>query len=100
MKELGAFAVFLDEDSSFFINLRCLKECNVPEFAASYDKNNNRFREIGLLLKRATPGSRLYRAAYDRFDFPDVNGINLGFASGKHGEDFGKQLRAQIVQDA
>ena len=100
MKELGVFDVLLDEDSSFFINLKRLKECEVPEFTGSYEKINDRFREIGLLLKQATPGSRLYRAAYERFNFPEVNGINLGFASGKHGAGFGKQLRAQIIQDA
>lgn len=100
MNELGVFDVFLDVDSSFFINLRCLKECTVPEFAGSYNKINNTFREIGLLLKRATPGSRLYRAAYERFNFPEVNGINLGFATGKHGAGFGEQLRTQIIKDA
>lgn len=99
-KELGVFDVFLDEDSSFFINLRRLKACNVPEFTESYEKINDRFREIGLLLKRATPGSRLYRAAYDRFNFPEVNGINLGFASGKYGAGFGEQLRTRIIKDA
>lgn len=99
-KKLGVFDVFLDEDSSFFINLRCLRECTVPEFAGSYDKINTLFREIGLLLKKSTPGSRLYRKAYEMFDFPEVNGINLGFASGKHGAGFGKQLREQIIKDA
>ena len=100
LKDLGVFNAFLNEDSSFFINLRCLKECTVPEFVESYEKINNRFREIGMLLKQATPGGRLYRAAYDRFDFSEVNGINLGFASGKHGAGFGKQLRAKIIEDA
>lgn len=100
LRDIGTFDVFLDEDSSFFINLKCLKECNVPEFTDSYNKINTRFKNIGMLLKNAIPGSKLYRAAYDMFDFPEVNGINLGFATGKHGAGFGKQLRSQIIKDA
>lgn len=97
---MGVFDVFLDEDSSFFINIKRLKECKVPEFVESYDKINECFREIGLLLQNSTPGSRLYRAAYEKFNFPEVNGINLGFSSSTHGAGFGKGLRAQIIKDA
>ncbi len=100
LKEMGVFDVLLDEDSSFFINIKRLKECKVPEFVESYNKINERFREIGLLLQNATPGSRLYRAAYEKFNFPEVNGINLGFSSSTHGAGFGKGLRAQIIKDA
>jgi len=100
IQELGTFDAFLDEDSSFFINLKRLKECTLQEFADSYNKINKRFREIGLLLKSATPNDRLYREAIKKFDFPEVNGINLGFASGKYGAGFGKQLRKTIIQDA
>lgn len=97
---MGVFDVFLDEGSSFFINIKRLKECKVPEFVESYDKINECFREIGLLLQNSTPGSRLYRAAYENFNFPEVNGINLGFSSSTHGAGFGKGLRAQIIKDA
>lgn len=98
--ELGVFDVFLDVDSPFFINVKRLQKCTIPEFMESYDKVNRRFGEIGMLLQRATPGSKLYNAAYDRFDFSEVNGINLGFSSGKRGAGFGPQLRAQIIRDA
>lgn len=104
---MGVFDVFLDEDSSFFINIKRLKECKVPEFVECYDKINECFREIGLLLQNSPPGSRLYRAAYElyraayeKFNFPEVNGINLGFSSSTHGAGFGKGLRAQIIKDA
>lgn len=100
LEEIGVFDAFLDEDSSFFINIKCLKECDVPEFAGSYEKVNAYFREIGLLLKSSTPGSKLYNAAYKKFYFPEVNGINLGFSSGKYGAGFGPKLRAQIISDA
>lgn len=100
LKEMGVFDVFLDEDSSFFINLKCLKKCTIPEFVGSYKRINKYFCDIGLLLKKSTPGSRLYREAYKQFDFPEVNGINLGFSSGTHGAGFGNQLREQIIKDA
>lgn len=100
LKEMGVFNVFLDEDSSFFINIKLLKECKVPEFVNSYNKINKLFREIGLLLQNATPDSKLYRAAYEKFNFPEVNGINLGFSSSTRGAGFGKGLRLQIIKDA
>ena len=97
---LGVFDVFLDEDSPFFINIKLLKRCEVPEFVGSYARVNDYFRQIGLLLMQSTPGSKLYKTAFNRFYFPEVNGINLGFADGKHGAGFGTQLRTQIIQDA
>ena len=100
LNELGVFDVLLDEDSPFFINIKKLQNCTIPEFKDSYEHVNTRFREIGLLLSKSTPGSKLYTAAYKRFNFPEVNGINLGFASGKHGAGFGEQLRKQIINDA
>ena len=42
----------------------------------------------------------MYKEAVKRFDFPEVNGINLGFSSGTHGAGFGPMLREQIIKDA
>ena len=100
LQELGVFDVFLDKDSSFFINIKSLKNCTIPEFAGSYDRVNDFFRGIGLLLKGATPHGKIYNTALRKFYFPEVNGINLGFAEGKHGAGFGIQLRQQIIKDA
>ncbi len=100
LEELGVFDVFLDKDSSFFINIKRLQHCTVPEFSGSYDRVNNFFREIGNLLCNASPEGKLYKAALKKFDFPEVNGINLGFAGGSFGAGFGYQLRAQIIKDA
>ena len=47
LDELGIFDVFLDEDSPFFINVKLLQHCTIPEFIGSYDRVNERFREIG-----------------------------------------------------
>ncbi len=100
LQELGVFDVFLDKDSSFFINIKALQNCTIPEFAGSYDRVNGFFREIGMLLKGATPHGKIYNTALRKFNFPEVNGINLGFAEGKHGAGFGTQLRQQIIKDA
>lgn len=100
LTELGVFDVLLDEDSPFFINIKKLQSCTVPEFKGSYERVNQRFREIGLLLSKAKPGNKLYVSAYKKFNFSEVNGINLGFAAGRHGAGFGKQLRKQIIKDA
>lgn len=100
LRDLGVFDVFLDEDSPFFINVKRLQKCTEPEFAGSYERINRRFRDIGLLLRSAVPGGKLYKTAYDKFDFSEVNGINLGFSSGRHGAGFGPGLRRQIIKDA
>ena len=100
MKELGIFDAFLDEDSPFFINVKLLQQCKIPEFKGSYEKVNNYFHNIGMLLKNSSPNDILYRKAYKRFHFPEVNGINLGFADGTHGAGFGDKLRKQIIKDA
>jgi hypothetical protein len=96
----GVFDVFLDEDSHFFINIKRLQETDVSEFVGAYNSINEYFREIGLILKSSRPGNKLYREALKRFNFPEVNGINLGFSAGRHGAGFGEQLRNQIIADA
>lgn len=73
--------VFLDEDSHFFINIKRLQATDVPEFIGAYDKVNQYFDKIGLLLKVSHSNKdRTYRKAFKLFDFPEVNGINLGFS--------------------
>lgn len=100
LKALGVFDVFLDEDSPFFINIKLLEQCKIPEFINSYDRVNRYYNDIGLLLKSASPNDKLYRSAYKKFNFPEVNGINLGFSGGTHGAGFGDKLRGQIIKDA
>jgi hypothetical protein len=100
MKRTGAFDALLDEDSHFFINLKRLQATKVPEFAKSYERINAFFTEIGLLLNAAKPDDKIYRTAIKKFHFPEVNGINLGFSSGRTGNGFGPLLEAQIIRDA
>lgn len=100
LERAGVFDALIDGDSKFFINLKLLQSTTVPEFVGAYDKINEHFRKIGLLLQNATVGDRLYKKAFELFYFPEVNGINLGFSSGNHGAGFGRELRLQIIKDA
>jgi len=96
----GLFDAVLDADSHFFINIKRLQATKVPEFADSYEKINAYFHNIGLLLSNAQIGDKLYRTAVMKFDFPEVNGINLGFSKSNRGAGFGRVLRGQIIKDA
>ena len=99
--ELGVFDVLLDEDSNYFINLIRLKNTKVPEFNGAYEKINDFFRNIGMLIKSSSNKTdKMYRTALKMFDFPEVDGINLGFSKGTRGAGFGKKLREQILKDA
>lgn len=99
--DIGAFDPLLDIDSNYFINIKRLKETEIPEFVNSYNEVNEYFRQIGvLLLASRSETDRAYKAALQRFHFPEVNGIGLGFSKGKHGSGFGKELEAIIIQDA
>lgn len=98
---LGVFDPMLDADSNYFINIKRLKEANTPEFVGAYDKVNKRFRDIGLLLVNSSGANhKLYRAALEMFNFPEVNGICLGYSNSEHGSGFGPKLRKQIIDDA
>ena len=61
LAELGVFDVFLDKDSSFFINIKRLQYCTIPEFSKSYESVNRKFREITLLLQNTQPEGKLYK---------------------------------------
>ena len=100
MFQTGVFDVFLDEDSHFFINIKRLQVCTVPECLNAYEKVNQYFHNIGLLLAKAKVGDKLYQTAIDYFDFSEVSGINLGFSEGTRGSGFGKKLSNKIVKDA
>ena len=97
----GIFDVLLDLDSSYYINIKRLKVTTVPEFIGSYEKINTFFRKIGLLLNASTTfNDKAYRAAYNMFNFPEVNEINLGVSKGTSGRGFGPELRKTILNDA
>lgn len=95
------FDSILDEDSNFFINIIRLRSTQVPEFSKSYERINTYFSDIATLLQASDKkGDKFYRAALARFDFSEVNGINLGFSETKYGSGFGPRLRKQVIDDA
>ncbi len=103
LEEHGVFDLVLEEDSHFFINLQRLKKTTVPEFADSYEKIREYFRRVIKLLDRAEKrdtADLFYKQALARFDFSEVNGIGLGFAKGKSGAGFGKELSEQVISTA
>ena len=46
-EEYGVFDPIINRDSPFFINVIRLKKATTPEFAHSYEKINQYFRNIG-----------------------------------------------------
>ena len=80
-ERIGTFHEIINKDSHFFINLLRLKRAETLEFKKSYNKINEYFEKIMLLLDSSkTKGDKFYRAALKSFAFREVNGINLGFS--------------------
>ena len=100
-KELGVFDSIINRDSPFFINLLRLKVNKTPEFQGSYERINNFYRKIMVLLDSSqSKGDKLYRAALELFHFPGVSGINLGVSETGIDAGFGPILSKQVINDA
>ncbi|WP_036633408.1 hypothetical protein, partial [Paenibacillus alginolyticus] len=101
LDKLEVFDPILDLDSNYFINIKRLKVTETPEFVGAYEKVNMRFEQIGRLLGVSTkPNDKMYRTAISMFNFPEVNGICLGYSNSKTGSGMGGKLRDQIIGDA
>lgn len=101
LDELGVFDALIDRDSHFFINVLRLKQAQTPEFAGSYERINDFFGKIMILLQNSNQkNDKLYRNALERFQFSEVNGINLGFSESSMGAGLGKVLSKQVISDA
>lgn len=101
LDSLGVFDPLMDRDSNYFINIIRLRDTTVPEFSGAYDKVNQYFFDIAILLNMSkVKGDIAYRSAIKKFDFPEVNGIGLGFSKGLYGAGFGDVLRDRIICDA
>lgn len=101
--ENGIFDAVINRDSAFFINLLRLKDAKVTEFAESYQHINDFFSTIATLLDNAddnTMKDKCFKTVYKKFEFSEVNGINLGFSKSKTGSGWGKTLRTQVAKDA
>lgn len=100
-EELGAFDSIINRDSPFFINLLRLKVNNTLEFQGSYERINDFYRQIMILLKNSkVKGDKLYRTALGLFHFPGVSGINLGVSETGIDAGFGPILSKQVMDDA
>ena len=100
-KELGVFDSIINHDSPFFINLLRLKVNKTPEFQGAYERINDFYREIMILLENSnSKGDKLYRSALQHFHFPGVSGINLGVSKTGVDAGFGPLLSRQVISDA
>lgn len=100
-ERIGTFDAIINKDSHFFINLLRLKRAETLEFKKSYNKINEYFEKIMLLLDSSkTKGDKFYRAALKSYAFREVNGINLGFSETKTGSGFGSKLAEIVIGDA
>lgn len=101
LEELGVFDSIINRDSPFFINILRLKQAHSPEFAGSYQKINQYFANIMILLTHSNEkGDRFYREALHSFRFSGVKGINLGFSETGVDAGFGKKLSKKVIDDA
>ena len=103
LDEAGVFDPVLEKDSAFFINIQRLKQTMIPEFQHSYDRIRDYFTEIATILDAAKEkvfSDKFYRAAYDKYRFPEVNEIKLGFGDSTNGSGMGPVLRKQVIDDA
>lgn len=99
----GVFDALLDKDSNFFINIVRLKRSTTPEFQEAYQAINQYFAELATLLDNADSpdaSDALYREAGRRFQFHEVNGINLGFSKTGWGVGWGDVLSRKVLRDA
>lgn len=103
MSSKGVFDALLDKDSNFFINVILLKKATVPEFIEAYQELNKFFSDTATLLEAADnpdKKDKWYKTARKRFNFHEVNGINLGFSKSVHGSGWGDELSDQFLYDA
>lgn len=103
LDDAGVFDAVLEKDSAFFINVQRLKQTEEPLFIGAYERINNFFRGIATILEAAEKKGeedKFFREALRRFNFSEVNEINLGFGDSTIGSGMGPKLRRQVINDA
>lgn len=98
----GAFDPILDMDSRLFIDPLLLRASNEPEFATVRATIDRRFLELFELLRKSRyEGDLFWSAADERFRFPELRGLCIGYSSaGTRGNGMGRELRAQTLRTA
>lgn len=100
-EDLGVFDSIINRDSPFFINLLRLKVNQTQEFQGAYERINEFYRKIMVLLDASNSKQDiLYRKALKLFHFPGVSGINLGVSESGIDAGFGSVLSNQVINDA
>jgi hypothetical protein len=96
----GAFDPILSQDARLSIDPKLLSRTSLPELRNADKHLKGYFESILLLLKASTaPGDALWRAAYDRFKFPEFQGSMLGYvAVGDEGSGWSTTLRTRTLQ--
>lgn len=102
IKEQDAFDPILDQDTRLFLDPYLIKFTDIPEFVSSYEKLHERFRQIGLLLRRSTSINDLFWMQADRLMiWPEVKGLCIGFTSeGTSGSGSGRKTRSSLIRIA
>lgn len=96
----GVFNTILNKDVGMYVNVLKLKETTIPEFKNSYKKIEEFFKNIYILLKECVDeNSYIYKQAYKKFYFPEVNEVCLGFAEGKYGGGWGEKTRRTVLNN-
>lgn len=98
----GTFDTVLDCDSRFFINFSRVKVAKTPEFAESYERILQFFRELGVIVKAARiPGDRMYREAANRLQMSEFEELCLGYSfASTAGRGSGPKLKNLIIGTA
>jgi hypothetical protein len=96
----GAFDPILDVDSLLFLDPLLLRKTRVPEFKQSYAKLEKRFKGIGKLLRHSkATGDPFWREAERQFNFPEVEGLCIGYArEGTGGAGMAGGLRSTVLE--
>jgi hypothetical protein len=98
----GAFDAVLDVDSKLFIDPHLLPASDAPELSASYNKIKKLFSDLLKLLARSQKeGDPFWRAAFEKFNFPELQGICIGYSShSTRGSGMGQRLRIKVLRTA
>jgi hypothetical protein len=96
------FDVILDVDTRFFIDPHLLQTCSSPEFSGSYQKINDHFQQMCvLLLHSKVEGDVFWKRADKLIDYREVRGLCMGYArEGTAGSGIGPALRERILKTA
>ena len=95
LKEMGVLNVYLGIDSGYYINLKLLEKTTNIYFKDAYKKVKEHFRILfDFLHNSKTEGDVFWKAAYNMFNYPEINEICIGMSDGI----FGKGLTSPNIR--